>query len=91
MKREIGGNAALMAHNIASKFDQIDVILVGPVGPQLRRLLNKKIQIPVNREYINDELHLIMEYGVGEEFEGVKSPTANRFIKPFFLNVFFFS
>lgn len=79
-QKEIGGNAALMANNIASKFEQIDVILVGPVGPQLRRLLNKKIQIPVNHEYINDELHLIMEYGIGELFEDVKAPAANRFI-----------
>ncbi len=69
-----------MANNIASKFDQVDVILIGPVGPQLRRLLDKKIQIPVNHEYINDELHLIMEYGIGEIFEDVKAPSANRFL-----------
>lgn len=78
IKEEIGGNAALMAQNIASKFKDINVILVGPIGRKLKTLLHERILIPLNTDSVTDEIHLIMEYGASEVFEGVKSPAANR-------------
>ena len=52
--------------------------MIGPVGPTLKTLLNKNIIIP--NEIEKDEIHLILEYGANEIFEGIESPTANRFI-----------
>src|SRR5690606_4834985 len=44
----------------------------------------KSLLAPLNMEYANsvgsDEVHLIMEYKSGDEFNGFKSPRANRFI-----------
>lgn len=76
----IGGNAALMAQKIASLFPNIKVQLVGPVGPQLQRLLDQRIDVPASSRVPEDELHLIMEYGVNESWAGRSSPIATRFI-----------
>lgn len=67
-----------MAQNIASKFSNIDVVLVGPIGPKLKNLLNKRIIIPFDSELYDDETHLILEYGINEEFENLNAPAANR-------------
>ena len=69
-----------MAHNIASKFNNIDVLLIGPIGSKLKSLLNKRILIPFDSDLYEDETHLILEYGINEEFENVNAPAANRFI-----------
>lgn len=73
----VGGNAALLAQ-IFAKYG-CHVLLAGALGPKLKELLN-----PLKMEYANsvdsDEIHLILEYKSGEEWNGFKSPRANRFI-----------
>ncbi len=67
-----------MAESISTKLADTDIYLVGPVGPLLKSLLNKKIIVP--RLIEKDEVHLILEYAANELFEQLKAPTANRFI-----------
>jgi ADP-dependent glucokinase len=76
----IGGNAALMAQSIAKRLANSEVLLVGPIGPKLKQLLNKNIKTPSSSLIESDEVHLILEYDSNEEFEGIHSPNANRFI-----------
>ena len=76
----IGGNAALMAQGISQRFSNCDVLLIGPVGPKLRDLLNSNIRIPKNCQTPKDEIHLILEYVAKEEFENIQSANANRYI-----------
>jgi ADP-dependent glucokinase len=52
--------------------------LIGPVGQKLQNLLNSKIKTPSLID--KDEIHLILEYHAKEQFDGIESPTANRFI-----------
>ena len=53
-------------------------MLGGPIGPMLQTLLNKDIIIPELLKQDSDEYHLILEYGVGEEWGGHVSTCANR-------------
>ena len=76
----IGGNAALMAEGIAKRFNESEILLIGPVGPKLKQLLNENIKIPNQCLIDKDEVHLILEYHSKEVFENVQTPTANRFI-----------
>ncbi len=55
-------------------------MLIGPIGPKLKSLLNEKILIPSETVIEKDEIHLIIEYKVNEQFNGFVAPTANRFI-----------
>jgi hypothetical protein len=68
-----------MAQNIITNFKNIDVLLAGPIGPDLKLLLDKRIKI-FNHEYNSDEIHLILEYGINEVFEDTKAPAANRLV-----------
>lgn len=77
-KHYIGGNAGLMAESISNKFENTNIYLIGPVGQTLKGLLNERIQVPSLIE--KDEIHLILEYHANELYEGLESPTANRFI-----------
>jgi ADP-dependent glucokinase len=55
-------------------------MLVGPIGPKLKDLLDKRIKIP-NEVFIDkDEVHLILEYKINQEWANLKSPHSNRFI-----------
>ena len=76
----IGGNAALMAQGISQRFSNCDIMLVGPVGPKLKDLLNSNIRIPQTCRTDKDEVHLILEYAAKEEFESIEAPNANRYI-----------
>lgn len=55
-------------------------MLVGPIGPKLKQLLNKNIQIAQDVLISNDEIHLILEYSLNDEWLNFKTPTSNRFI-----------
>ena len=59
------------------------ILFVGPVGPQLRRLMPESIAIPDSSRIARDEVHLIMEYQVGETWGGSVAPVANRFISSY--------
>ncbi|OWF54069.1 ADP-dependent glucokinase-like [Mizuhopecten yessoensis] len=76
----IGGNAALMASKISEQFPEVKINFIGPVGPKLLEMLPKSLNIPTASHISTDEVHLIMEYGVGETWGDVQSPVANRFI-----------
>ena len=55
-------------------------MLIGPIGPKLKALLNSKIKIPNEVLIDKDEVHLILEYGLNQEWTNIKSPQSNRFI-----------
>lgn len=59
----------------------MQVMLVGPLGNQLRKLLHKDILIP---DFLSpsskDEIHVILEYSSGIQWGEVKSFCANRVI-----------
>lgn len=69
-----------MAQSISNIFPQTKVILIGPIGQKLRDMLNKNILTPTETYKDNDEIHLILEYARNVFFEGLQSPSANRFI-----------
>lgn len=61
-------------------FSFTKVILIGPIGPKLKELLNPKIKIPNEVLIEKDEVHLILEYDSNQEWNELKSPQSNRFI-----------
>ncbi|KAK3097938.1 hypothetical protein FSP39_014684 [Pinctada imbricata] len=79
----IGGNAALMATKISSAFPNVKIQYIGPVGPKLRDLLPQSLIIPEASNIPVDEIHLIMEYQVGEKWGDNTAPVATRFITSF--------
>lgn len=76
----IGGNAALIGNKIAQVFPEVELHLVGPVGPKLQELLPSSIIVPKISHIENDEVHLIMEYQVEEAWGSHRAPVATRFI-----------
>lgn len=76
----IGGNAALMASTISEQFPSVQIKFIGPIGPKLLEMLPKSLNIPRSSHIPADEVHLIMEYGVGETWGELQSHVANRFI-----------
>ena len=53
---------------------------MGPIGPALKDLIPSNIIVPENSLITEDEVHLIMEYGLNEQWDNLRSPVANRFI-----------
>ncbi|XP_071794031.1 ADP-dependent glucokinase-like [Asterias amurensis] len=76
----IGGNAALMAFMMAQLTEDVEILLVGPAGPIVRRLMPSKVKISESSVRETDEIHLIMEYGKGERWGKLTTPIATRFI-----------
>jgi ADP-dependent glucokinase len=75
-----GGNAALMA-NAAARAGAHSVLLGGPVGARLRPLLHSGIATVVSDVAgAEDQVHLILEYRVGDRFGDAVATRANRFI-----------
>ncbi|XP_041362972.1 ADP-dependent glucokinase-like [Gigantopelta aegis] len=83
IEQYIGGNAALIAAQTAALFPNVKILFVGPVGPQLRSLMPDAIEIPESSRIASDEVHLIMEYQVGDSWGGVVTTVANRFISSY--------
>lgn len=90
-RRALGGNAALMAKKLSAL--GVATVLGGPVGPVASSLLPADVTVIDNDSWLDtltgrasrqnvekDEVHLILEYGLGSEIGGVKAPRANRFI-----------
>eukprot|EP00118_Oscarella_pearsei_P012684 m.95441 g.95441 ORF g.95441 m.95441 type:complete len:342 (+) comp36851_c0_seq2:644-1669(+) len=65
---------------MATEFPGSNILLGGPVGPQLRNLLPVNVTVPETCLQTDDEVHLIMEYKTGDQWGTVKAPCANRFI-----------
>ena len=60
---------------------QLQVMLIGPIGNQLRKLLHGGILTPdVLSHGTKDEIHMILEYSAGNQWGEVKSFCANRVI-----------
>lgn len=77
-----GGNAALMA-NAAARAGAASVLLGGPVGARLRPLLHADIRTVLSGDGdapAADQVHLILEYRVGDTFGELVATRANRFI-----------
>jgi ADP-dependent glucokinase len=85
-----GGNAALMAEFLVNPGDgglpeqqqqqTSNVTLVAHVGPLLRGLLNPRLQIPASCHQERDEVHVILEYHAGEQWQAFTGGRSNRFI-----------
>lgn len=73
-----GGNAALMAETFASLGHE--PVLHGPIGPALRKLLHENITLIEKSSESVDEMHLILEFASGSEWNGKQASRANRFI-----------
>lgn len=58
----------------------LQIQFVGPVGPGLQKLLPKSIKVPLESLVAQDEVHLIMEYKVGDRWGSDVTPVASRFI-----------
>lgn len=54
--------------------------LIGPVGPDLERLLARGLRVPSGCRVAQDEVHLILEFAVGDRLGPFSAPVANRFI-----------
>ena len=78
LQYSIGGNAALMADTIKRLQPAIDVLLVGPVGPNLKSLLHNDIATPSYNSH--DEVHMILEYPKGSRWGLINASCANRVI-----------
>jgi ADP-dependent glucokinase len=76
----VGGNAALVGLKMASTFSETRVLLGGPVGDQLYRLLLPNMEIAAGCKQSKDEIHLILEYKKGEVFGSTTASCSNRFI-----------
>lgn len=75
----IGGNAALMAQKLAQlTSNDTEVFLGGPVGRELRELLNPRLRTMESKK--EDEFHMILEYVKGDKWGSVTAECANRFI-----------
>ncbi|KAK3586668.1 hypothetical protein CHS0354_001280 [Potamilus streckersoni] len=72
-----------MASKIKLLFPDIELQLVGPIGPKLSELFPQSIQIPEESRIEEDEVHLIMEYRVGEKWGDSTTTVATRFITSF--------
>ena len=55
-------------------------MLVGPIGPKLRNLLDERIATPTFTTDSQDEIHMILEYAKGQRWGEVTAPCANRVI-----------
>lgn len=78
VRRNLGGNAALMARQLA-KIGVKDLLVGGHVGPDAAAMLPAGATF-AGRVAPADEVHLILEYGKGEAAYGAAAPRANRFI-----------
>lgn len=74
----VGGNAALMAMQAAHLCPSCDILLGGVVGPSLAAHLPDRLLLLGDAD--TDEVHLILEYPAGWEWQGAVAPRANRFI-----------
>ena len=61
----------------------LKVQLIGPIGPKLKNLLDQSIIVPDETLANQDEVHLIMEYKVGDKWGDSSAPVATRFITSF--------
>lgn len=77
-----GGNAALIGQHLVETADGNPraVRLVSGVGPKLKELLHPDIDVPPESMVEEDEVHLILEYALGEKWGDYTAPRANRFI-----------
>ncbi|GFS18886.1 ADP-dependent glucokinase [Elysia marginata] len=67
----------------AESLDQKEIHFVGAVGPKLRALMPKGIELDPACMVAQDEVHLIMEYQIGETWGNSRAPVANRFVTSF--------
>eukprot|EP00729_Bicosta_minor_P008063 gene8064-157_t len=80
-----GGNAALIGQHLVetANGNPRTVRLVSGVGPKLKELLHPNIDVPAESMVEEDEVHLILEYALGETWGEYTAPRANRFIFSF--------
>ena len=77
-RAHIGGNAALMAQQLATVCNNCTILLGGGIGPKLAPMLDGTIlQLGT---HTSDEVHLILEYSRGDKWGPHVAPRANRFI-----------
>ncbi|TMW61489.1 hypothetical protein Poli38472_012680 [Pythium oligandrum] len=78
VKHKVGGNAATMADRAA--VEGCDVLLGAAIGKEMRKHFNAKMQLVGRLEdHEHEDVHLVLEYGKGDQFRGHESPRANRY------------
>ncbi|KAJ8309330.1 hypothetical protein KUTeg_014204 [Tegillarca granosa] len=73
----LGGNAPVMARRLAN--EGAEVLLGAKFTKQLRNTLPETVKV-VGGEPEEDDIHLLMEYDIGDKWGKYKSPRANRLI-----------
>ncbi|POM78513.1 Hypothetical protein PHPALM_3953 [Phytophthora palmivora] len=79
VKRNVGGNAAVMAERASA--EGCTVLLGAAIGKLMKPyFVDPRIQlVGLLDEHQHDDVHLVLEYASGDEFRGHKSPRANRY------------
>lgn len=76
----LGGNAALMARGMSERGEARDVLLGGVVRELTKPLLPEAVTVVGPAGVHDDQLHVIVEWGVGDVLFGTPATRANRFI-----------
>ncbi|KAI9910555.1 hypothetical protein PsorP6_011037 [Peronosclerospora sorghi] len=79
VQKKVGGNAATMAERAAA--EGCHVLLGAAIGNEMRPYYtDTRIQVVGSlREDQHEDVHLVLEYARGDEFQGYTSPRANRY------------
>ena len=77
-QKRLGGNAALMGNQFAKLGHK--VLMSSDGGADLKQLVHDGVTFSGQDEDAAVETHIILEYGSGDEFQGVYSDRANRLI-----------
>lgn len=77
-EKRIGGNAALMGNNLAKRGHT--VLMSGRDSDAFRSLVNERVTFSEPSDTHEVEMHIILEYGSGDSFQGLTSDRANRLI-----------
>lgn len=78
VKRNVGGNAAVMADRAA--VEGCDVLLGAAIGREMRQHFGSRVKLVGHLEdHEQEDVHLVLEYAKGDVFRGHESPRANRY------------
>ncbi|OWY99307.1 hypothetical protein PHMEG_00029707, partial [Phytophthora megakarya] len=79
VKRNVGGNAAVMAERASA--EGCVVMLGAAIGKVMKPyFVDPRIQLVGKlEEHEHEDVHLVLEYASGDEFRGHTSPRANRY------------
>ena len=78
VKKNVGGNAAMMALRVAT--EGAEVLLGASLGTKMRQHFPPSIKVAGHvRDGEHEDVHLLLEYAKGATWNGMTSPRANRY------------